>query len=98
MAEDEAILAVLGEVKKLAQEYRKLTGKPLSITGEVAEYELHVSWVSNSQPLGRQATMLLRERMEGLVGSRSRAGVYSTTANLGSAWVRSESRKSGTRC
>jgi len=39
MAEDEAILALLGEAKRLAQEYRKLTGKPLGITGEVAEYE-----------------------------------------------------------
>lgn len=39
MAEDEAILAVLGEAKRLAQEYRRLTGKPLGITGEVAEYE-----------------------------------------------------------
>src|SRR5205814_4887002 len=33
------ILKVLGEAKKLAQEYRILTGKPLGITGEVAEYE-----------------------------------------------------------
>lgn len=33
------ILDVLGEAKKLAQEYRALTGKPLGITGEVAEYE-----------------------------------------------------------
>ncbi len=39
MSEDEAILVVLGAAKKLAQEYRKLTGKPLGITGEVAEYE-----------------------------------------------------------
>ena len=33
------ILAILSEAKKLAQEYRVLTGKPLGITGEVAEYE-----------------------------------------------------------
>jgi len=39
MAKDEAIMAVLGEAKRLAQEYRRLTGKPLGITGEVAEYE-----------------------------------------------------------
>jgi hypothetical protein len=32
-------MEVLGEAKKLAQEYRALTGKPLGITGEVAEYE-----------------------------------------------------------
>src|SRR3954468_11199086 len=33
------IMEILGEAKKLAQEYRRLTGKPLGITGEVAEYE-----------------------------------------------------------
>jgi hypothetical protein len=33
------ILEILGAAKKLAQEYRQLTGKPLGITGEVAEYE-----------------------------------------------------------
>lgn len=34
-----AVLEVLAEAKKLAQRYRTLTGKPLGITGEVAEYE-----------------------------------------------------------
>ncbi|HLO64941.1 MAG TPA: hypothetical protein VK165_18420 [Azonexus sp.] len=29
----------MAEAKKLAQRYRELTGKPLGITGEVAEYE-----------------------------------------------------------
>ncbi|HEX2996535.1 MAG TPA: hypothetical protein VHP14_17040 [Anaerolineales bacterium] len=33
------VMAVLREVKVLAQRYRRLTGKPLGITGEVAEYE-----------------------------------------------------------
>jgi len=33
------IMEILREAKKLAQEYRSLTGKPLGITGEVAEYE-----------------------------------------------------------
>jgi len=33
------ILEILCHAKKLAQEYRALTGKPLGITGEVAEYE-----------------------------------------------------------
>ena len=33
------ILEVLRPAKSLAQEYRQLTGKPLGITGEVAEYE-----------------------------------------------------------
>ena len=36
---DSRIMAILREAKKLAREYRTLTGKPLGITGEVAEYE-----------------------------------------------------------
>lgn len=32
-------MEILREAKKLAQEYHSLTGKPLGITGEVAEYE-----------------------------------------------------------
>jgi hypothetical protein len=32
-------MTLLAEAKKLALEYRQLTGKPLGITGEVAEYE-----------------------------------------------------------
>ena len=35
----ERILAILAQAKGLAREYRTLTGKPLGITGEVAEYE-----------------------------------------------------------
>ena len=35
-AEEQRVFALLGEAKKLAQEYRGLTGKPLGITGEVA--------------------------------------------------------------
>jgi hypothetical protein len=33
------IFAILSDAKKFAQRYRALTGKPLGITGEVAEYE-----------------------------------------------------------
>lgn len=33
------VFEILGEAKRLAQRYRKITGKPLGITGEVAEYE-----------------------------------------------------------
>ncbi len=38
-ADGSRVLELLGEAKKLAQEYRALTGKPLGVTGEVAEYE-----------------------------------------------------------
>jgi hypothetical protein len=37
--DDERVIALLHNAKLLAQEYRALTGKPLGITGEVAEYE-----------------------------------------------------------
>lgn len=39
MDQNDRILGILQEAKLLAQEYRALTGKPLGITGEVAEYE-----------------------------------------------------------
>jgi len=39
MAHNDEVMALLKEAKSLAQRYRKLTDKPLGITGEVAEYE-----------------------------------------------------------
>jgi hypothetical protein len=39
MPEDRRVMKVLKSVKILAQEYHNLTGKPLGVTGEVAEYE-----------------------------------------------------------
>lgn len=39
MAADTQIMELLRKAKRLAQQYRSLTGKPLGITGEVAEYE-----------------------------------------------------------
>jgi len=39
MSSEQRIMEILHAVKKLGQEYRCLTGKPLGITGEIAEYE-----------------------------------------------------------
>lgn len=39
MEQNTAIMDILKQAKRLAQQYRALTGKPLGITGEVAEYE-----------------------------------------------------------
>lgn len=39
MPENKRIMELLAKAKKIAREYRELTGKPLGITGEVAEYE-----------------------------------------------------------
>lgn len=37
--EGDSVIAILAAAKKLAQRYRVLTGKPLGITGEIAEFE-----------------------------------------------------------
>ncbi len=37
--DDDEIMTILAEAKTLAQRYRTITGKPLGITGEVAEFE-----------------------------------------------------------
>jgi len=39
MKNHDPVLDLLAKVKLLAQEYYELTGKPLGVTGEVAEYE-----------------------------------------------------------
>jgi len=39
MEDSQQALALLAEAKSIAQRYYALTGKPLGITGEVAEYE-----------------------------------------------------------
>lgn len=39
MSDKDRIMNLLAEAKKLAREYYALTGKPLGVTGEVAEYE-----------------------------------------------------------
>jgi hypothetical protein len=37
--DDSRVFQILAAAKGLAQEYRTLTGKPLGVTGEIAEYE-----------------------------------------------------------
>lgn len=39
MSDSERVMEILRQAKSLAREYRLLTGKPLGVTGEVAEYE-----------------------------------------------------------
>lgn len=39
MKNHDPVLGLLAQVKLLAQQYYQLTGKPLGVTGEVAEYE-----------------------------------------------------------
>ena len=39
MSAESEIPVLLGEAKRIAKEYRRITGRPLGITGEIAEYE-----------------------------------------------------------
>lgn len=39
MTDSGEVMGLLAEAKKIARQYYRLTGKPLGITGEVAEYE-----------------------------------------------------------
>ena len=40
-ATEPEVMEVLRQAKQLARRYHELTGKPLGVTGEVAEYEAH---------------------------------------------------------
>jgi hypothetical protein len=62
----ERILEILGHAKRLAQEYRRLTGKPLGITGEVAEYEA-ARLLGVELTAARQAGYDALERRDGTV-------------------------------
>lgn len=39
MSQSKRVMEILRQAKLLARDYYKLTGKPLGVTGEVAEYE-----------------------------------------------------------
>ena len=39
MSPHDELATILGEIKRLAKKYMELTGKPLGVTGEIAEYE-----------------------------------------------------------
>jgi|SRR3990172_10312965 len=39
MSDQDRVMALLAEAKRVAAEYYSVTGKPLGVTGEVAEYE-----------------------------------------------------------
>jgi len=63
-AQRDRIMEVLRDAKRLAQEYRALTGKPLGITGEVAEYEA-ARLLGVELATARQAGYDAIERMDG---------------------------------
>jgi hypothetical protein len=66
MTQESEILEILLAAKKLAQRYRALTGKPLGVTGEVAEYEA-ARILGLELTLARQAGYDAIERKDGQV-------------------------------
>jgi hypothetical protein len=66
MTQECEILDILLAAKKLAQRYRVLTGKPLGVTGEIAEYEA-ARILGLELTLARHAGYDAIERKEGQV-------------------------------
>ena len=65
MPQTDRVMEILSQTKLLAREYRQVTGKPLGVTGEVAEYE--AARILNLQlSLARQAGYDAIETANGL--------------------------------
>ncbi len=99
MQSSDRILEIIGEAKRLALEYRRLTGKPLGITGEVAEYEaariLGIQ-LSPARQEGYDATESIEGRLRRLqIKGRCLLDIL-TIANQVNVWVQFALTKSGT--
>lgn len=66
MAQEGEILEILLAAKKLAQRYRALTGKPLGVTGEIAEYEA-AQLLGLKLTVARQAGFDATEQKDGTI-------------------------------
>ena len=96
MSEEQRILAILSAAKKLAQEYRALTGKPLGVTGEVAEYEA-------ARLLGVELTPARNAGYDAIRRTDGRRfqikeGAFCPAASRGNGWGRSTSTRNSTPC
>ena len=90
---NERVLEILRDAKALAREYYQLTGKPLGVTGEVAEYEA-------ARLLGVElgpATTPSNSEMGPRDTSRSRDVVCCPTVSPGNASGRLISPRTGTQ-
>lgn len=90
-------MRLLKEAKLLAREYYSLTGKPLGVTGEVAEYEAgRILGVDSLQrgrlDMTRLSTSTARQR-----SCKSKGVVDRKTVNRDSDWDRSERSTIGTQ-
>jgi len=80
MSDTDRIFEILGEAKRLAQEYRRLTGRPLGITGEVSEFEA-------ARILGVKLTPARQAALETVSGGTRRGTCPGPAARfLGSPW------------
>lgn len=65
MKDDDSVLQLLGQAKLIAQQYYVLTGRPLGITGEIAEYEaarLLGLKLSSARQAGYDATEIVDDK------------------------------------
>ena len=77
-AEAKRVGKILAAAKALAADYYQLTGKPLGVTGEVAEYvAARTPFTSNSRRHARPGTTLHASKREGSNASRLRAVPFS---------------------
>jgi hypothetical protein len=92
------IIGILAEAKRISQKYRAATGKPLGITGEVAEFEAARILGLELTP-ARQAGFDAIESGTGLHGYfRSRADACYPAASQDSGLAPSALRRNGTQC
>jgi hypothetical protein len=96
MAKHERVMELLGEAKALAREYYSLTGKPLGVTGEVAEYEA-ARILGVELTAARQAGYDAIERVGGATKKLQKGVVYRKTVSRDSDWDRSERSTTGTQ-
>lgn len=94
-ADSDRLLELLGAAKRIAREYRELSGRPLGITGEVAEYEaarllgLELAGVRQSgyDAIRRTATGVERLQVKGrCILDRSKRGQRLGRIRLESEW------------
>lgn len=62
----EELAELLGEAKRIAQRYRALTGRPLGITGEIAESEVNRLLGLELAPSGAPATTVICRLSDGI--------------------------------
>jgi hypothetical protein len=92
------LAVIIADAKAVARRYRKLTGRPLGITGEVAEYEAVRLLGLRLADVRQDGYDAVRETGGSVRNSKSRADVSSKPANGANRSARSSWRKNGMVC